>query len=95
MAMGVAIVILSLAMLVAFQLGKGKSKKRKYIVWGIATMVAIAPFLSWLIGITYGISVGSGFAAMGIMVMMFAFLFLIGLISLLIGIFRKETTEVY
>jgi hypothetical protein len=72
-----------------YQQSIGKSAKRKRIVWGITFMVAVAPFFSWLVGIWYGISVGDGFAAMGVMVILFPIFFLGGLISLLMGIFGK------
>jgi hypothetical protein len=44
MAVIVALTIAILGSGLAHQLSKGKSKKRKYVVWDITTMVAIAPF---------------------------------------------------
>lgn len=90
MAIGVALCILVVGVALGYQQSVGKSVKRKKIVWGITFMVAVAPFFSWLIGIWYGISVGDGFAAMGVMVILFPVFFLGGLISLLMGIFGKE-----
>jgi len=89
-AIGVALCILVVGVALGYQQSVGKSVKRKKIVWGITFMVAVAPFFSWLIGIWYGISVGDGFAAMGVMVILFPVFFLGGLISLLMGIFGKE-----
>jgi len=52
-------------------------------------MFVIAPLLSWLIGISYGIYVGEGFAAVAVMIILFPILFIVGLIVLLIGLFKK------
>ncbi|MGM0904440.1 MAG: hypothetical protein ACQEXB_25495 [Bacillota bacterium] len=90
MAIGVALCLLVVGVAIGYQQSVGKSAKRKKIVWGITFMVAVAPFFSWLIGIWYGISVGDGFAAMGVMVILFPTFFLGGLIALLMGIFGEE-----
>ncbi|MDH2363592.1 hypothetical protein [Priestia megaterium] len=50
--------------MIAYQLSKGKTKKQKYIVWGIALMLAIAPFLSFAIGLTYAVIAENGWAAL-------------------------------
>jgi hypothetical protein len=89
-AIGVAILMLVVGLAIAYHLSVGKSAKRKKIVWGITFMVTVAPFFSWLVGIWYGISVGDGFAAAGVMVILFPIFFLGGLIALLVGIFGKE-----
>ncbi|WML44843.1 hypothetical protein [Neobacillus sp. PS3-40] len=91
MAIIIALAIAIIGSAVAYKLCKGKSKKRKYIIWGIATMIAIAPFLSFSIGLTYAIIVGNGWAAL-IMWYLFPIIFIIGLIMLLVGIFKKERT---
>ncbi|WP_235907301.1 hypothetical protein [Niallia circulans] len=70
-----------------------KTKKRKYIVWGIVLMFAISPFLSFAIGLSYAIISESGWAAL-IMLYIFPIIFLIGLVMLLIGIFKKDKSEV-
>ncbi|MFE3897528.1 MULTISPECIES: hypothetical protein [unclassified Priestia] len=75
--------------MIAYQLSKGKTKKRKYIVWGIALMLAIAPFLSFAIGLTYAVIAENGWAAL-IMWYIFPIIFVIGLIVLLMGIFKKK-----
>jgi hypothetical protein len=66
--------------------------KTKRIIWGLTTMFVIAPLLSWLIGMSYGIYEGSGFAAAAVMMILFPILFLTGLVILLIGIFKKEAS---
>jgi len=80
--------------IMAYRLSKGKSKKRKYIVWGIALMLAISPFLSFAIGLTYAIIVENGWAAL-IMWYIFPLIFMIGFVMLLAGIFQKEKTDEY
>ncbi|MED3949480.1 hypothetical protein [Priestia aryabhattai] len=75
--------------IIAYQLSKEKTKKRKYIVWGIALMLAIAPFLSFAIGLTYAVIAKNGWAAL-IMWYIFPIIFVIGLIVLMIGIFKRE-----
>ncbi|WP_246042025.1 hypothetical protein [Robertmurraya kyonggiensis] len=84
---GYAIAIIGSAM--AFQLTKGKSKKRKYIVWGITTMFALAPFFSFAIGLSYAFIVQNGWAGM-IMWLLFPIIFIIGLGLLLVGIFKRN-----
>jgi len=81
--------ILCIALAVAIFLCRGTTMKFKQITWGIVTMFVIAPLLSWLFGISYGRYVGEGFAAIGVMVILFPILFIIGLVLLLIGVFKK------
>ena len=76
--------------LVAYYLSKDKSKKRKYIVWGIALMLAISPFLSFAVGLTFGFIMKNGWAILGTIIILFPIGFLIGLIMLLVGIFTKK-----
>ncbi|HWK23630.1 MAG TPA: hypothetical protein VNS08_11430 [Ureibacillus sp.] len=89
MAFAVAIIILVIAVSLAFHFTLGKSKKRKYVIWGLTTMIAIAPFFTWLISIWFAIIVGDGFAGIGLMMIMFPIIFLIGLILLLVGAFMR------
>ncbi|RLQ92303.1 hypothetical protein [Falsibacillus albus] len=70
-----------------------KSERKKLIVWGIVTMVVIAPILSFLLGIIFGVIVRSGFAAGGVMVIVFLITFLVGLITLISGLSKKESVE--
>ncbi|MCY9007362.1 hypothetical protein [Peribacillus frigoritolerans] len=92
MAFAVGYGIAFIGALVAYQLSKGKSKKRKHIVWGIALMLAISPFLSFAVGLTYAFIAGNGWAAL-IMWYLFPIGFIIGLIMLLVGIFKKKEIE--
>jgi cytochrome bd-type quinol oxidase subunit 2 len=92
LAIFVALAIAILGSALAYHFSEGKSKKRKYIIWGITTMVAIAPFLSFSIGLTYAMIVKNGWAAL-IMWYLFPLIFIIGLIMLMVGIFKKKETE--
>ncbi|MDU1846792.1 MAG: hypothetical protein E6778_14755 [Niallia nealsonii] len=85
---GVALI----GVLVALYLSKNKSKKR-YIVWGVTLMVAVSPFLSFAIGLTYGSIVGNGWAIPGTILILFPIGFIIGLSMLLVGIFKKSDTN--
>lgn len=53
-------------------------------------MLAIAPFLSFAIGLTYAVITEDGWAKFLIMWYIFPIIFVIGLIVLLIGIFKKK-----
>ncbi|PGL67261.1 hypothetical protein [Bacillus sp. AFS055030] len=92
MAIVIAILIAIIGAALAHIFTKGQSKKRKYIIWGIANMVAIGPFLSFAIGITYAIIEGNGWAAM-LMWVLYPIIFVIGLILLIIGIFMKNSAN--
>ncbi|WP_240793362.1 hypothetical protein [Psychrobacillus vulpis] len=89
-----AIVLVSLIILggvfLGFILTLRKSLKRKLIIWGIITMFIITPFLGWIISILVGIIEGDGFAAVGMMMLLFPTFFIIGLVLLIVGFFRKE-----
>jgi hypothetical protein len=93
-AIGVALLVLIGSILIGYKSSRGMSERRKLMIWGIAIMFGIAPFLSWLVGISVGVYVGDGFAGAGAMVMLFGILFLIGLITLLVGIFKKSTETI-
>ncbi|OZB93052.1 hypothetical protein CJP46_23040 [Paenibacillus sp. XY044] len=72
-------------------LSKGRSAKRKYIVWGITTMLPVAFVFSWLVALLYGDWVAhDGFAALGLLMILMPLFFLTGVILLLIGLFMKE-----
>ncbi|WP_445505445.1 hypothetical protein [Niallia sp. 03091] len=94
MAIGIALIILIGAIVIGYKSSIGKPKRRKFINWGLATMFGIAPFFSWLVGISFGVYVGDGFAGGALMVLLFGILFFIGLITLLVGIFRKDTETI-
>ncbi|WP_285396376.1 hypothetical protein [Lysinibacillus sp. fls2-241-R2A-57] len=87
--MGLVVLGLALALGVAFMISLGKSNKKKYIIWGITMMLVIAPLFSWGVSTLYGVYEGEGFASVALMMVMFPLLFLIGLVLLLIGIFKK------
>jgi hypothetical protein len=89
-AIGAALIVLIAGIAGAFGLSKQKTWKQKNVIWGGATMLIIAPFFSWLAGITYGILAGDGFAGGGLMVLLFPAIFVVGFILLLIGIFGDE-----
>jgi 4-amino-4-deoxy-L-arabinose transferase-like glycosyltransferase len=81
---------LVLGVAAAFSLSKNKTWKQKNVIWGLALMFAIAPFLSWLVGMLYGIQVGDGFSGGSLMVILFPIIFIAGLVTLLVGIFGNE-----
>ncbi|MDW4508878.1 MULTISPECIES: hypothetical protein [Priestia] len=91
MAIGVALTVLVVGLMFASGLSQGKGAKRKYIVWGTTTILIIAPFFSWVVSILFAISQEEGFAGVALMMLLFPFFFLIGLVTLLIGIFKKES----
>lgn len=92
MAIAVALCISIFGSMLAHRLTNGKSRKRKLIIWGITTMIAIAPFLSFAIGLTYALIVRSGW---GIIIMWYLFpvIFITGLVVLFLGIFKEKRRE--
>lgn len=90
MAIGIALTVLALGLMFASGLSQGKSAKRKYIVWGTTIILIITPFFSWIVSILFGINQGDGFAAVGLMMLLLPLFFLIGVVTLLIGIFKKD-----
>ncbi|ARF18680.1 hypothetical protein [Sporosarcina ureae] len=89
MAIAVGYVIALLGAVIAYQYSKGKSKKRKYQVWGFSLMLPISPALAFSIGLTYAVIVKNGWAAL-IMWYIFPVIFIIGLMMLLVGVFKRE-----
>ena len=89
MAIGVALLIIVAVIAIGRALTKGQSLRRKRIVWGILIMIGLNPFLSWLIGICFAIFAGEGFAGMGIMVILFIGMFIIGGFILFSGLLTK------
>ena len=84
-----AFIFVFVTVYVGFLLTLKKNRKRKFVTWGLLTMFIFAPGLSWLIGMSVGVLVGDGFAGGAMMVILFPIVFIIGLILLLIGIFKK------
>ncbi|MFF2754124.1 hypothetical protein ACFVR1_10320 [Psychrobacillus sp. NPDC058041] len=89
-AIALASLILFGGLFLGFILTLKKSIKRKLIIWGLITMFIITPFLGWIISIIVGIIEGDGFAAVGMMMLLFPLFFVIGLVLLIVGIVRKE-----
>jgi len=86
--LGYIITLLTAA--IAYILCIGKSNKSKYKVWGVAIIIPISLPLAYSIGLTYAFIEGNPWATM-LMIVVFPALFIIGLISLLVGIFKKDT----
>ncbi|MEI2443440.1 hypothetical protein V8V73_23040, partial [Priestia megaterium] len=61
--------------------------------WGTTTIVIIAPSFSWAVSILFAISQEEGFAGVALMMLLFPFFFLVGLVTLLIGVFKKESAN--
>ena len=91
--MGIALLIIVVVSVIGWKLTKDQSIRRKRIVWGIIIMIGLNPFVSWLIGICFAIFIGKGFAGMGMMVILFIALFIIGAFLLVIGLFTKNSME--
>ncbi|KMY28125.1 hypothetical protein [Lysinibacillus xylanilyticus] len=89
MAFVIALLIVLVGLIAGFQLTEGRSEKGNYIVWGIITMIAFAPFLSFVIGVMYGIVVKNSWAT-SIMMYLSPIIFVIGLIILLLGIYKND-----
>ena len=90
MALLFALAIIFFGVYLGFVLTLKKSVKRKFIVWGLITIFLFTPFLGWSISIQVAIAEGDGFAAVAMMMILFPLFFLIGLILLLYGIFKKK-----
>ncbi|MFJ8258620.1 hypothetical protein ACIQ4Z_15395 [Peribacillus asahii] len=80
-----AVIILVIGIIIAIWRSINKSKESKYRVWGITTILIFAPVFSWLVGSLYGMSEGSGFAMMGVLIVMFPILFIVGVVLYWIG----------
>lgn len=79
-----AVIILVIGIIIAIFLSIKKPNKSKYSM-GITIMFVIAPLFSWIVGTLYGISEGSGFAAIGVLIIMFPILFIAGVVLFWIG----------
>ncbi|WP_053218340.1 hypothetical protein [Virgibacillus senegalensis] len=89
MAIFISFIIALLAAAIAYQFSGGKPKKKKYKIWGFTIILVISPSLAFGMGLTFAVLVKSGWAAM-IMFYLFPLFFLVGLILLLTGIFKKK-----
>jgi len=74
---------------IGFRLGKGKSIKRN-IIWGIVTILVIAPLLAVLVSFIIGFILDDGWTGIAIMVITFPLFFFIGIGRLFTGITRKN-----
>jgi uncharacterized membrane protein len=80
-----AVIILIVGIVIATLFSLRKPKAKKFRIWGITTMLIIAPIASWLISSIYGLSEGSGFAMIGLLIILFPILFIVGIILYWIG----------
>ncbi|WP_010198778.1 hypothetical protein [Bacillus sp. m3-13] len=87
-----AIIVLVLSLGIGIVLSR-KYENRALIIWGLITMLSIAPFFSWIVAIFVGVSVGDGFAAVAVMWLMVPILFLIGVGMVGAGVYKKVTGE--
>lgn len=90
LALGVALFVVIVAIGCGVKLTLGQSDKRKWLVWGLLLMFGIGPFLSFLVGIGFGVYVGDGFAGGAVMLMLASTFFVGGLMAMIIGILKKN-----
>ncbi|MGD6781696.1 hypothetical protein ACQCT3_19275 [Sutcliffiella horikoshii] len=90
--MPIIIIVLVLSLGIGVVLSR-KFENRRLIIWGLITMLSIAPFFSWIVAILVGVSVGDGFAAVAVMWLMVPILFLIGVGMVGAGVYKKVTGE--
>lgn len=88
--LGYFITLLSIPL--GYLLGKGRSRKTQFIIWGIAILIPISSPLSYSIGFSYAVYSGNGFAAL-LMLYVFPIFSFIGTILLLIGIFKRRSND--
>lgn len=88
--MGIAIGILIASFVACFYLSSTRFKDKKFIVWGVFTMFSFAPLVSWLLSISYGVYEGSGFAAMALMMVTFPIFLIVGVVILVMGLYRLK-----
>ncbi|MEA3319677.1 MAG: hypothetical protein U9Q88_06585 [Bacillota bacterium] len=87
-----------IVIVLVFSIGMGVFLSRKYhnkalIIWGVITMLSIAPFFSWIVAMIVAVNVGDGFAGVAVMWLMFPVLFLIGVGMVGAGVYKKVTGE--
>ena len=82
--------LLVVSLIFGVYLSTGKYNDKKHIVWGIVTIVSIAPLLSWISSVLYGVHEGDGFAGIALMMVMFPIIFFVGLIILFMGFYRMK-----
>ncbi|MRH41263.1 hypothetical protein GH741_01080 [Aquibacillus halophilus] len=98
--LGTTLFIIACALVVVFgfifakRKAKGKPKRTKYIIRGI-TLIVLSPFTALVVGaIIELLSLGAGGGWMMVISLFYLtpVLFVVGLILLLIGIFKKDTS---
>lgn len=87
--MPIAITILVLAIVLAVFTSRNKARKKKLVTWGVATIIAIAPLISWIAGILFGMDEGDGFVGFTVMIYSFILLEVIGFALVYLGIFKR------
>ncbi|WP_018923984.1 hypothetical protein [Salsuginibacillus kocurii] len=78
-----------LVIVTAFLLLKNQTKKLRFIIWGVTTMLVIAPLLSLAIGGSIARTEENMWAA-GSIFYIFPLIFGTGLIILIIGLFKEK-----
>ncbi len=87
-----SVLVLILSLVIGIVLNR-KYKDKTLIIWGLVTMLSIAPFFSWIVAMIVAVSVGDGFAGVAVMWLMVPILFLIGVGMLGAGMYKKVTGE--
>ncbi|KPB03260.1 hypothetical protein [Bacillus sp. CHD6a] len=87
-----------IVIVLVLSIGLGVFLSRKYhnkvlIIWGLITMLSIAPFFSWIVAMLVAVNAGDGFAGVAVMWLMFPVLFLIGVGMVGAGVYKKVTGE--
>lgn len=89
-AYSIAGLILVVTLVITAFLSKGKTKKRKFITWGISTSIVLAPIVSWMLGIAYALYEGEGFAGVAVMMLLYPTLVVTGIVLIIVGIVNKK-----
>lgn len=87
-----AVIVLTLSLGIGVVLSR-KYENRVLIIWGLITMLSIAPFFSWIVAMLVAVSVGDGFAGVAVMWLMVPVLFLIGVGMVGADVYKKVTGE--
>lgn len=86
--------IAGLVMLVSIWLGviltKGQSNTQKWIMWGLLLILGIGPSISWLLGVVSSVVFEDGFTGMATLIVTYAVLFIVGLLAIVVGLFKKD-----
>ncbi len=88
--MKIFMIIPIVGVILAVVLSAGRSRRVKYVIWGITTSFILAPFISAIAGNLYGVQQAEGFAGVALIMIMFPLIFLLGIVILVIGVSKKE-----